>query len=367
MNTSSVERVELSPQYSISRIIQGCWQLSEGHALGSAHAAREIIAHLSAYREKGITTFDMGDIYRGVEELVGVFVDHLRGQCGHHMRDLIQLHTKYVPDLNALPSLQCRDTESIVHRSLSRLRVETLDLVQLHWWDYGVPRYREALEHLFSLSDRGKIRHVGVTNFDIEHMREFVEAGLKPASIQLQYSLLDRRPEHGMVSFCKEQGIPILCYGTVAGGFLSERYLGMPEPPPPLANRSLTKYKLIIDEFGGWELFQELLHTLQDIANKHRTSIAVIASAYVLQKPGVAAVMIGAHGKSHVEENVAASEVHLDPEDLSKIAAILHKSSGPQGDVYTLERTDGKHSCIMQKNNNAMSTTFPSLHRGATG
>jgi len=73
---------------------------------------------------------------------------------------------------------------------------------------------------------------------------------------QLQYSLLDVRPENGMAEFCRKRGIALLCYGTVAGGLLSDRWLGRPSPAKLPSNRSLTKYKLIIDEFGGWDLFQ---------------------------------------------------------------------------------------------------------------
>ena len=131
--------------------------------------------------------------------------------------------------------------------------------MQFHWWDYDVPGCVEAGLWLEELRAEGKIDLIGGTNFDTPHTEALVAAGVPLASMQVQYSLLDARPENGLVEACERHGIRLLCYGTVAGGFLSDAWLGKPEPQPPFENRSLTKYKLVIDDFGGWELFQELL------------------------------------------------------------------------------------------------------------
>ena len=174
----------------------------------------------------------------------------------------VQIHTKFVPDLCDLPRVDRSYVERIVHRSLERLGVERLDLVQFHWWDFEVPGYVETALELERLRRAGKIRHLGLTNFDVAHMSELSAAGAAIVSHQVQYSLLDDRATHGMVEFCEANGIWLLCYGTVCGGFISEGWLGMPAPPQAFENRSLTKYRLIIDEFGGWELFQRLLSVL---------------------------------------------------------------------------------------------------------
>ena len=100
-------------------------------------------------------------------------------------------------------------------------------------------------------------------------MRAIIEAGIPLASMQVQYSVLDRRPENGLSALCRAHGVGLICYGSVAGGFLSDRWLGQQEPAQPLANRSLVKYKLIIDDFGGWTLFQELLRALRRVADRH--------------------------------------------------------------------------------------------------
>ncbi|MBM3231737.1 aldo/keto reductase, partial [Candidatus Peregrinibacteria bacterium] len=297
----------------------------------------------------GITTLDFGDIYLGVEELIGEAM--LRLSPDEYAQ--VQLHTKYVPDIGILTTHGPENVRAIIDRSRVRLGVDTLGMVQFHWWDYDVPGYVDALRHIHDLREEQKLRLVGVTNFDVLRMQEFADAGLAPAAIQLQYSLLDRRPEKGMTQFCREHGIGMLCYGTVAGGFLSERYLGQPEPQPPYANRSLVKYKLIIDEFGGWELLQQLLRTLHAIAEKHGASVASIASAYVLSRPQVASVIVGARDSSHLEEHRQIASIVLDDRDHKQIAAVLDRAYDLPGDVYDLERNDPQHSGIMHKANNA--------------
>ena len=141
--------------------------------------------------------------------------------------------------------------------------------------------------------------------------------------MQVQYSLLDNRPEHGLVDFCRRRSVHLLVYGTVAGGFLSDRWLGAAEPRPPFENRSLTKYKLIIDDFGGWDLFQALLRTLRRIADRHDTDIASVASRAILDRPMVAAVIVGARNRSHLTANVAITDAAADEADHAEIEAVL--------------------------------------------
>ena len=167
-----------------------------------------------------------------------------------------------------------------------------------------------SMEELFKLKSEGKIRHVGITNFDAKRLAEMIDAGLKPASIQLQYSLLDRRPATDMTELCIKHGIGILCYGTVAGGFFSEKYLGRSEPGEA-ETRSNVKYRLIIEEFGGWSLFQELLKVLAGIAENHNADIGTIASAWTLRQPAVKAVIVGARNLSHQKSNLQIPEINF--------------------------------------------------------
>ncbi len=167
-------------------------------------------------------------------------------------------------------------------------------------------------------------------------------------SHQVQYSLLDDRPQHGMSELCREAGIALLCYGTVAGGFLSERWLGAAAPEGPLTNRSLVKYRLVIDEFGGWQLFQELLRTLATIARKHGCDIATVATRALLDRPEVAAVIVGATSTAHLAAHQKIGDVQLDTTDIAAIHSVTHHRRGPRGDVYELERDrNGPHGRIM--------------------
>jgi aryl-alcohol dehydrogenase-like predicted oxidoreductase len=186
-------------------------------------------------------------------------------------------------------------------------------------------------------------------------MEDILEAGVPVVSNQVQYSVLDRRPERGMVDLCERHGISLLCYGTVAGGFLSDRYVGVPEPAPPFENRSLTKYKLIIDDFGGWSLFQQLLAALKGIARKHGVSLATVATRYTLQKEGVGAAIVGARHARHLPDTLRLFSFVLDQGDLDAIDRITKQAQGPAGDVYSLERVKGgKHAVIMKYNLNRM-------------
>jgi aryl-alcohol dehydrogenase-like predicted oxidoreductase len=139
----------------------------------------------------------------------------------------------------------------------------------------------------------------------------------------------------------------------VAGGFLSDRWLGCAEPAPPFENRSLTKYKLIIDDFGGWALFQKLLQSLRNVADRHGVDIATIASRDILDRPEVAAVIVGARGGSHLTANLAIMGLRLTAADRAEIDAVLAERRGPEGDTFTLERDRaGRHASIMKYNLN---------------
>jgi aryl-alcohol dehydrogenase-like predicted oxidoreductase len=301
---------------------------------------------MAAFVEAGITSFDCADIYTGVEELIGEFRrDYPAASRALHV------HTKFVPDLEGLATLDDRGVEAIIDRSLARLGVERLDLVQFHWWDYAVPRYVEAALALERLRRAGKIHHIAVTNFDVPRLAEIVSAGVPVVAHQLQYSLLDDRPAHGMVAFCRRAGISLLCYGTVAGGFLSERWLGVAEPGHIFDNRSLVKYRLIIDEFGGWPAFQALLATLAAIGRRHGCDIATVATAAMLAKDEVTAAIVGATSAVHVPAHVRLGDLSLTPADLAEIAAVTGRRRGPPGDVYALERDrTGPHGRIMKYN-----------------
>lgn len=336
-----IPRIALDEGFEISRLIKGGWHLAGGHgSIDPAQAMRD----MAAFVDTGITTFDCADIYTGVEQLIGDFRRHYPENAGR-----LQVFTKFVPDLDALPHLDRQSIEKTIDRSLTRLGVEQLDAVQFHWWDFAIPGYVEAALELRRLQHKGKIARVSVTNWDTDHLHELTNAGVRVATHQLQYSLLDDRPEQRMVDFCQTHQIGLLCYGTIAGGFLSERWLGQPEPSEPFTNRSLVKYKLILEDFGGWALFQVLLAALHDIAVKHTTDIATVATRYILDRPGVSAAIVGATNTSHLASHERIGAVILGDFDRACLERILTKREGPNGDVYALERDRaGRHGRIMR-------------------
>ncbi|MCK0179896.1 aldo/keto reductase [Flavobacteriaceae bacterium S0862] len=345
-----MQRIEIRPGYSISKVIKGGWHLAGGHGKIDENKALE---DMYEFVKAGITTFDCADIYTGVEELIGKFREKYQDVFRAGELPQIQIHTKYVPDYSALATLKKEDTVKIIDRSLKRLKVERLDLVQFSWWDYQFPKYLETAIHLTELQQSGKIRYVGITNFDTPRIKEMLDAGVEITTNQVQYSLLDRRVEKNMTALAQQYDIPFLCYGSVAGGFLSDRYLEVPDPTQPYENRSLTKYRLIIDEFGGYELFQELLKILRNIANKYNVGIAEIASKYVLQKTMVASIIVGVRNNKHLGSLKKLDDFNLDSDDLKAIAKITDRSEGPNGPFYELERDKtGKHGSIMKYNLN---------------
>ena len=210
------------------------------------------------------------------------------------------------------------------------MKTDCIDLLQFHWWDYNDMSYLDALNNLSKLQNENKIRNIGLTNFDTERVKINKEHGHDIVSNQVQYSILDQRPDKLMAPFFAKHGIKILSYGTLLGGFFSEKYLGVDEPHRGnLTTSSLQKYKNMIDAWGGWQLFQELLSILNKIAQKHNCSIANIATRFVLDKPQVAGVIIGARLgiAEHREDNAQVFDVKLDEQDISSISSVTAKSN----------------------------------------
>jgi aryl-alcohol dehydrogenase-like predicted oxidoreductase len=304
------------------------WQVAGGHGHIDCQQA---IADMARYHNTGFTTWDLADIYGPAEDFIGKFRQILSQQKGNKEIDKIQALTKWVPD----PQRMTLSTvQSAIEKSLRRMGGESIDLIQFHWWDYNNPYYIDALRYLSKLHESGKIKNVGLTNFDTEHMQLIKDADLNLAIVsnQVQYSIIDRRPEVKMTNFCQDNNIKLLTYGTICGGLISERYIERQEPPQShLDTLSLRKYKRMIDAWGGWRLFQELLFTLKEIAQKHGKdiSIANVATRYILDKPIVAGVIIGVRLgiTDHRENNLRAFNLNLDNEDIKSIEEVCSESN----------------------------------------
>ena len=213
----------------ICRILNGMWQVSGAH--GRIDPAAALDAML-AYHDAGFTTWDLADHYGPAEDFIGEFRRRLAAERGEAALPAIQAFTKWVPR----PGPMTRQiVENNVDISLRRMGVDRLDLLQFHWWEYRDQRYLDALEQLAALRDEGKIHRVALTNFDTERLREIADHGVRVVSNQVQYSLIDRRPEVQMSQVCEEQRVWLLPYGVLCGGLLSDRYLGQPRARPDRA------------------------------------------------------------------------------------------------------------------------------------
>ena len=325
------------------RIFKGNWQLSGGHGDISTEQA---IQDLIDYAQAGFTTLDTGDIYGDSEAIIGEFRQRYGELYGKKALAKIQIHTKFVPDLNALEDLTFQDVERIIKRSCDRLGVKSLDLVQFHWWNFEKGDYITAAKHLARLQSMGRIKEIGLTNFDCKHAEALIDAGIPIASNQIQFSLFDSRPFNGMFELAKKYHFAIFCYGVLAGGLISNTTI---DP----ANRSHTKYKLVLDEVGD-TYYKKVLQKVHQLAEKYNTSAANIAIAYALQTRGVSAVIIGPRNTTHLKETV--TQVSLSDTDykaLRDIQATLRARS--KDDIYSYERDfAGKHGKIMKYNQNNM-------------
>ncbi|RMG72548.1 MAG: aldo/keto reductase [Chloroflexi bacterium] len=325
---------QLTENTTICRILNGLWQVSGTHGTIDETAA---IAEMMSYHTAGLTTWDLADHYGPAEDFIGKF----RRMLDEDGRKQMQAFTKWVPRPGIRINSQV--VEDAVTTSMTRMGVDQLDMLQFHWWDYRDSGYLSALKTLVMLVMTGKIKHLGLTNFDTRHVKNLMDNGIRVVSNQVQFSIIDRRPEVAMIPYCQENGIKILAYGTLAGGLLTDQYLGRPEPTRDQLNTaSLRKYKPMIDKWGGWELFQTLLQTLRHIADKHHVSIANVATRYIMDKPTVAGVIIGVRLgiQQHIADNVCTFDLVLDEDDLAKIHAVtsqandLYQTIGDCGQEY---------------------------------
>lgn len=343
--TMPIDRFYIDGSYSISRIMKGGWHLAGGHGKVDV---KQAVADMKEFVEAGITTFDCADHYTGVEEMIGQF-----RQTYPELAKKTQVQTKFVPDLDILPTITQQYITSIIDRSLTRLKVDYLDLVQFFWWDWKIPGAIETAQILHDLMKEGKIARLGITNFSVPQLTQLVDANIPFVTNQVQYSLLDRRPERKMVEYCATHNMYILTYGQLAGGFISEEWLGKPEPTGEMANRSQIKYKLIIDDFGGWEKFQSLLKLLQGIGKQYGVGIGEVAVRWVIEQPRVAGSIVGATSTRYLKRNESIFSFSLSEEDHKRIRQIIGDTPSVPGDCYELENDrTGRHGRIMRYNQN---------------
>jgi aryl-alcohol dehydrogenase-like predicted oxidoreductase/enamine deaminase RidA (YjgF/YER057c/UK114 family) len=326
-----IPRITLAPGLEISRVLTGLWQIADMERDGRTLDLDAAAGAMAPYAAAGFTTFDMADHYGSAESVAGRFRRAVAPDAP------VQCLTKWVPEPGPVSEA---DVSAAVDRACARLQVERLDLLQFHAWTFADPRWLDALWLLEAQRDAGRIGAIGVTNFDTAHLRVAIASGIRLVSNQVSGSLLDRRFTAKLGPYCAEHGVGLLCYGTVLGGFLSERWLGAAEPDwDALETWSQMKYGRFIRTAGGWDVFQHLLRATHAVAQKHGVSIATVASRWVLDQPGVAGVIVGARlGQSaHIADTARLFAFALDDEDHARLAeaqAALSPIPGDCGDEY---------------------------------
>ena len=325
------ERTELAPGLGISRVVTGLWQVADMERDGTALDPQAASDDLAPYVAAGFDTFDLADHYGSAELIIGALSRrHRAGSVGP-----FRAFTKWCPEPGAMDAGRVRGA---VERALRRMDVERIDLMQFHWWMYEHPAYIDAMRALARLADEGLIAAVGVTNFNTDHLRVLLGSGVPVASNQVSVSLIDRRATEDMQQFCVGNGIALLAYGTLCGGFLSEAWLDVPEPAA-VNDWSKLKYGRFIAAGGGWPALQRILGAAAAIARRHGVSLANVATRWVLQQPAVAAVIVGARlgEREHRDDNLRLFSFALDSEDLAALEeafAGARRIPGDCGDEY---------------------------------
>ncbi len=324
-------KIELAKRLEISRVVTGLWQIADMERDGKPLDPVATSKYMQPYINAGLTSFDMADHYGSSEIIAGTFKNSLENKNG------VQLFTKWVPKPGKISR---EDVREAVQTALNRMQQPYIDLLQFHAWFYPDPSWLDGLFYLKELQEEGLIKHLGVTNFDAAHLRIACASGIPIVSNQICHSVIDQRASLQMKHVCETYNVKLLAFGTLAGGFLTDKWLGKSEPKDKeLTTWSQMKYKRFIDTAGGWVPYQNLLHTLKEIANRHQASIANIASRYILENPTVAAIIVGARlGESeHIADNKQMLDIELQPEDILEIKKAQHQLQpipGDCGDEY---------------------------------
>ncbi|KAF8837521.1 Aldo/keto reductase [Paxillus ammoniavirescens] len=319
----SRETFVLGP-HVVPRIWVGLWQLSS-NAWGTASTTK-IRDGMARHVKLGYDAF--ADHYGSAELLFGDFRKTLPSTT------TVLGATKWCVFQPTEPSRTV--VEQTVRERMDRMKTHSVDLLQFHWQDYSDKGYLTALQVLQDLRQEGLVSAVGLCNFDAIHTDEicthFGQGFI--VSNQVQFSLIDTRPLDGMAHVCQEHNVKLLTYGTLCGGFLTDKWFQQPEPDPYSGNLTPSQRKyldVILKAWGDWALFQSLLAVLRDIGGRHGgRSIANIAIRWVLDHPFVGAVIIGARlGLSeHPDDNQRAYGFTLNEEDNTAIEAVLDQSKG---------------------------------------
>jgi aryl-alcohol dehydrogenase-like predicted oxidoreductase/enamine deaminase RidA (YjgF/YER057c/UK114 family) len=316
-------RIEIAAGLEIPRLLTGLWQVADMERDRPPLDPDRAAASLAEYAQAGFDAFDMADHYGSAEDIVGrLLAGPWRGRVG--------AFTKWCPPPGPMTPEIVREG---VARSFARLGVERIDLMQFHWWHYRHPGYLDALVEMAKLKAEGKFGAIGLTNFDTDHLRLLLKHGIPVATNQVSFSLLDRRAAGRMSELCLAHGVKLLAYGTLGGGFLTDRWVGAPEPVA-IQDWSKSKYKRFIDAIGGWKVLQGILVAASAVARRHGVSVANVATRWVLDHPAVAAAIVGCRPgeREHRAANLGTFAFAFDADDRKRLDDALAAAAPVPGD-----------------------------------
>ena len=336
---TKIENIELAPGYTIPRIINGGWQIQ-------GQNPEDVKALLGSQADAGLIAFETSDTYPDGENLLGAFQALRR----RNKETPVRIHTRYSPDVTSGPPTSMA-VAKVVDDALLRLRSEQIDMLQLQWWQLETGGWLDVYGWLCELQQVGKIGRVGLSNFNLTALQTILDAGLPVVSNQVQISLVDQRALAAMSDLCLAHDVSLLAYGPLCGGFLTG-----PKPDPALASdiEYSREYRLMVDLFGGWALLQDLVAVLTRIAEEHAVTPGVVALRWVLDCPGVSAVLLGASNPRNIARNLKVFELQLTDQDRADIDQILAQMKAPHGGPGELEREpDGDFRKLIEETRKA--------------
>ena len=281
--------------------------------------ARSAARQLDLCLDAGVNLVDTANVYsEGVsEEIVGEIV---RGR-----RDRVLLATKARMAMGDGPNDAGLSRHHLIAQceaSLRRLATDYIDLYQVHEWDGATP-LEETLEALDTLVRSGKVRYIGCSNYAAWHLMKALgiseRRGLERfVSQQIHYTLQAREAEYELVPIAIDQGVGILSWSPLAGGLLSGKYRRGQEPPE--GSRHLTDWNEppVHDE----EMLYDIVEALVAIGEAHGVSAAQVAIAWLVGRPGVASVIVGARTEEQLADNLRAAELQLSPDERARLDAV---------------------------------------------
>ncbi len=284
----------------VSTIGLGAWPIGGGMG---AVAEKEAIATIRTALDAGINLLDTAQFYRSSESVIGkALADGYRERCF--------LATKVSGNYSKAAIVDA------IENSLRAMHTETIDLYQVHWWDDKYP-IDETMDAMLRLQESGKVRYIGVSNYNDTQMQKALEYGRYHAN-QFCYNLLQRQSEPTDIPFCEREGIGILVHSALAKGLLTGKY----QPGHTFASDDERSQ---MPQFQGEAFAQylSLAEKLRTIARNKGTDLIQLAVAWPLRLPSVTSVLVGAKSPNQVKAHVKAAGVTFTTEELTAIEHVL--------------------------------------------